>query len=153
MGLRAIRCLQPVVDRVVVAGRHDLPNSWDAHAVFGEREGSGPLGAILDAVQHNPARRVAVLPCDMPYVTSSSVESLENGCDLTTMVAAFASSTFLEEPQWLAACWNGEHLRDEIEELYLRGVRSVRAIAARFPHALIDLPASELVNLNSMADL
>ena len=76
MGLRAIRSLQPVVDRIVVAGRRDLPDSWHAHPVFGEREGSGPLGAILDASEHSPARRVVVVPCDMPNLTSAAIDKL-----------------------------------------------------------------------------
>ena len=152
MGLRAIRSLQPVVDRIVVAGRRDLPDSWHAHPVFGEREGSGPLGAILDASEHSPARRVVVVPCDMPNLTSAAIDKLIEGCDIETLTAAFATSTSLDKPQWLAGCWNGERLRDEIGEMFVGGITSIRHVASLVPHVLIDLPVGELLNINSLVD-
>ncbi len=148
MGLRAIRSLQPVVDRVMVVGRHELPSSWGAEPLFGSREGSGPLGAILDSLEVVQSNLLVVVPCDMPNLTSTSISTLVDAMIAPESVAAFAHSSNLDEPQWLTACWRSDDARDPVAMLYADGVRSVRDVASRIPHVLVDLPPEELVNLN-----
>lgn len=152
MGLRAVRCLSSCVDHVVVVGRHEVPDSFDATALFGAREGSGPLGALLDVADLVEGARLVVLPCDMPRMSTASMarlcRELEEGC----WEAAFASSTTLSEPQWLAGCWQTGPLLDEVRRYYERGGRSVRDAAALLRHVLVDLPATELVNVNQLAE-
>ena len=148
MGLRAIRILEPIVDRVVVVGRQEIPSSWGAESLFGRREGSGPLGAILDAADLDHPSRVVVVPCDMPNLTSSSMSRLLVAVDEPHVVASFANSPDLEEAQWLASCWRGDVLRDVISQFYEEGCRSVRGVARQVHHLLVDLPPDELANLN-----
>jgi molybdopterin-guanine dinucleotide biosynthesis protein A len=148
MGLRAIRTLQPIVDRVVVAGRFELPPEWGAGALFGPREGSGPLGAIMDASEATEAQLIVVIPCDMPRLTSTSIAKLSESMESSNADAAFAHSAHFEEAQWLTACWRGDGLRNRVGPLYEAGIRSVREVARHIPHVLVDLPPDELVNVN-----
>jgi len=150
MGLRAIHTLQPIVDRVVVAGRRELPSSWDAEPIYGQREGSGPLGAIIDSAEEVDSHLLVIVPCDMPNLTSSSVSKLIDAMTAPNLVAAFAHSSTLEEPQWLTACWRTDAVRERVAASYAEGVRSVREVARGVNHVLVDLPPEDLINLNSV---
>ena len=153
MGLRAVRALSPVVERVLVAGRESIPESWGATAVFGTREGSGPLGAILDAVDHLPGRVIAVLPCDMPYFDAASASELCGALESTGCDAAFATVSLQTEPQWLAAAWTSNALEEHVRPFFERGGRSVRDAAKILRHTLVTLPDRDLTNVNELADV
>jgi molybdopterin-guanine dinucleotide biosynthesis protein A len=153
MGLRAVRALAPVVDRVLVVGRESVPDSWNATALFGAREGSGPLGAILDAADHSPGRVIVVLPCDMPYFASASVSGLCGALESTECEAAFATSAPDAEPQWLASSWRIEAIHGHLRPFYDRGGRSVRDAANLVRHTLVKIPADDLINVNRFADV
>ena len=151
MGLRAIRSLQPVVDRVIVAGRLEVPSSWGTETLFGHREGSGPLGAIVDSSELFDSQQIVVAPCDMPNLSTSSIAKLIEASTSSDTAVAIANSSSLQEPQWLAACWRTSDVRGVVSSLYAEGVRSVREVAYRVEHILVELPLGDLVNLNESA--
>lgn len=153
MGLRAVGALSPVVDRVLVVGRHSIPEGWGATAVFGSREGSGPLGAILDAADHWRAETYLVMPCDMPFLGSTGVSQLSDALSSSDRLAAFATISPQTEPQWLAAAWNAEAIHDLVEPFFQSGGRSVRNVAQTVPHVLVSLLAHQLINVNELADV
>jgi molybdopterin-guanine dinucleotide biosynthesis protein A len=153
MGLRAVGALSPVVDRVLVVGRHSIPEGWGATAVFGSREGSGPLGAILDAAEHSRAETYLVMPCDMPFLGSTGVSQLSDALSSSDRLAAFATMSPQTEPQWLAAAWNAEAIHDLVEPFFQSGGRSVRNVAQTVPHVLVSLLAHQLINVNELADV
>lgn len=153
MGLRAVGALSPVVDRVLVVGRHSIPEGWGATAVFGSREGSGPLGAILDAADHSRADTYLVMPCDMPFLDSTAVSQLSDALSSSDRLAAFATMSPHTEPQWLAAAWKADAIHDLVDPFFQSGGRSVRDVAQTVPHLLVSLLAHQLVNVNELADV
>lgn len=153
MGLWAVRALSSLVDQVLVVGRHSIPATWGATAVFGSREGSGPLGAILDAADHSRAETFLVVPCDMPFLGSTGVSQLSDGLASSDRLAAFATLSPHTEPQWLAAAWKADAIHDHVEPFFQSGGRSVRDVAQTVPHVLVSLLAHELINVNELADV
>ena len=153
MGLRAVRALSSLVDQVLVIGRHSIPESWGATTVFGTREGSGPLGAILDAADHSRAGIYLVVPCDMPFLGNTGVSQLSDALSSSDRLAAFATKSPHTEPQWLAAAWKAEAIHDLVEPFFQSGGRSVRDVAQTVPHVLVTLLAHELINVNELADV
>lgn len=152
MGLRAIRAMAPAVDRLLVVGRETIPESWGATAVFGVREGTGPVGAILDAADHSPAQTYIVMPCDMPFFGSTAVIELCDALTSDETLAVFATVSHQTEPQWLAAGWKIHAIHEILEPFFEHGGRSVRDVAQDVPHKLVSLSSRELINVNELAD-
>lgn len=71
---RTVRIASGCGTKTIVVGRA-MPDSWshhDARFVADERPGLGPLGGLATALRH-AGGPVALLPCDMPFLTTDAV--------------------------------------------------------------------------------
>lgn len=73
---------------------HDLP----------EFSGIGPLGGILSALTTHPKTAWLILACDLPYVTSTTLQFLIKNRNPKTWATAF-KSTYDALPEPLCAIW------------------------------------------------
>jgi molybdenum cofactor guanylyltransferase len=77
---RAIEALEPFCEEVIVVTREELlerfPQSVNTITDFPEVAGLGPLAGIYSAMKAVKADAYAVLPCDMPYVDSTIMNSV-----------------------------------------------------------------------------
>lgn len=146
LGLRAARALSGVA----TAGCW-LQGGLSEHAMLtgleirsGSREGSGPLGALVDALECCPSEVLVSLPCDMPAIRSDDLARLvaSLGPDADAAVAVGDSRR-----HWLVAAWNVGR-RHLLGSAYDSGERSVhRAVGSML---IVDVPMDErvLTNLN-----
>ncbi len=76
----AIDALAICCDEVIVVTRPELmehfPSDLNAMTDLANYAGLGPLAGILSVMEFVEADRYAVLPCDMPYVTSGIMSEL-----------------------------------------------------------------------------
>lgn len=146
LGLRAARALTGAV----TAGCW-LQGGLQQHATLtgfeirsGCREGTGPLGALVDALECCPTDVLVSLPCDMPGIRSEDltrlVASLSPGADAAVAVGN-------SRHHWLVAAWNVGS-RDALSRVFDAGERSMhRAMKALL---VVDVPMDDdvLTNLN-----
>lgn len=147
MGLRALRALEPIVDDLVVVGRERIDDSWPGRSHFGVREGSGPFGALVDVFEGLPSKFVVSLPCDMPLFAVEHCESLLDTIrrsDADVCVACSDRST----PQWLAAAWNVDAVRDTSVTAFEAGERSVERFVTTCTSEVLTFDPDVLLNLN-----
>lgn len=146
LGIRAARALAGVATLgcwLQGGGEeHARLTGWEVRR--GVREGSGPLGALIDALECCPADVLVSLPCDMPGIRSADLARL---VEFVTPDADAAVATADSRHQWLVAAWNVRIL-DELRSTFDAGERSMHR-AVRSLH-IVDVPMDEgvLANLN-----
>ncbi len=72
-----VAIVEPLVDRVVLAGQAKIPDSLRRIVRLDDIAGvAGPLAGILAALRSNSAVDWLVLPCDMPWVNTAAINWL-----------------------------------------------------------------------------
>jgi len=153
---RSIRTLQPVVNRIVVAGGLDGRYTVPGITTIGDPiPGCGPLGGILAALEESSADAVCILACDLPFVTTDLLRLLattepavplvvpRTGDDLQPLCGRYAVS-----------------LKAALRQYLLQGGRTVMDFVATQRHACTSLGPDHpvyhphlLANLNTDEDL
>lgn len=153
---RSIRTLQPVVNRVVVAGGLDGRYGLPGITTIGDPiPGCGPLGGILAALEESSADAVCILACDLPFVTTDLIRLLattepavpivvpSTGDDLQPLCGRYAVS-----------------LKVALREYLLQGGRTVMDFVEKQRHACAAIGPDHpmyhphlLANLNTDEDL
>lgn len=151
MGKRAIDALESVADEVRVVGRQELPTGWGGVPVWGWREGSGPLGAILDGIEASDPEIVITLPCDMPFFDAGCVRQLLE-CLTDGVAEAIFAADHSEDVQWLAGAWNARVLSATGRHAFQTGIRSVHEVAELVEHGFCLFSPRSLTNVNEGGD-
>lgn len=146
LGLRAAKALAAVA----TAGCW-LQGGTRAHAALtglpirtGRREGSGPLGALTDALESCDAEVLVSLPCDMPGIRSEDLARLVASVNADVDVAvAFADSRH----HWLVAAWS-VRCRQSLIDAFEAGERAVHRALASMRVADVAFDTESLTNLN-----
>lgn len=77
---RTVRLVQPLVDGLVVSGRGELPLSLEHLQRIPDIPGvAGPLTGVLSAMRWQPGISWLVIACDMPFISSESINWLLKG--------------------------------------------------------------------------
>lgn len=112
----------------------------------------GPLGGILSAMQTHRDVAWMLLACDLPFVTSDTLNYLIHNQDQSKIATAYKSSTD-DLPEPLCAIWQG-HALPEVLEFYKRNIYCPRKILINSDAFLLPLPNSQwLSNINQPEDL
>lgn len=146
LGLRAARALSGVATSGcwLQGGLREHATLTGLEIRTGGREGSGPLGALVDALECSPADVLVSLPCDMPGIRSEDlarlVASLADDADAAVAVAD-------SRRHWLVAAWNVRS-RDVLGSAFDAGERSVHGAVGTM--LIVEVPMEErvLTNLN-----
>ncbi len=109
----------------------------------------GPLNGILSAFRHDPAAAWLVVACDLPLLTTRSLDALINGRDPAKKATAFRGTDGLPDP--LLSIWEPAFV-PIIDLAVTTGQYSPRQLLQQHDIQLLTAPAiEELTNINDPA--
>jgi len=95
-------------------------------SVFGSREGNGPLGAIIDALELSDSVFVVIAPNDTPFFSAECFTRLFDCLDASNIDVAVAVDAKDESRvHWLLSVWRKATCLPLLREQYRGGARSV----------------------------
>jgi molybdopterin-guanine dinucleotide biosynthesis protein A len=115
------------------------------------RQGDGPLGGLVTALELAIDPVVAVLATDLAWVPPAVVVALVER--LGTDVAADVAAAHTDRREPLCAAWRVDPCLDELAAAHLAGVRSVLAAMDRLAVADVAVDGDLLWNANTPEDL
>lgn len=143
--------------RIHIAGdARSLAPQWPAFP--DSTPGKGPLTGLATALANGSSRWIAVISCDMPFVTGDVFERLARLAD--PLVAAVVPLQFDERPQPLCALYRRQIVHPIVKELIESSDRSMHNLLSQLSaqylsfSAFCHLPNAEhlFFNINSNAD-
>ena len=138
-------------DPIFVGARDDLKIP-QGDVLIGKREGTGPLGALCDALELTTSQIVLVAPCDTPFFSSESFSRLVARMNNVAAVVAVDSER-QDNAHWLLSCWNADVCRKHLADQYDSGERAIhRAVSGLNVH-FESFDERELRNINSRVDI
>lgn len=122
--------------------------------VSGPREGNGPLGAIIDALELSKSELALFAPNDTPYFSSTDFRGLISILDNTDADIAVASDGQDGTTcHWLLSAWRTSSCLQHLSEQYSNGVRSVHGSVVGLKVSTHACSSSVLRNINRVSDL
>jgi molybdopterin-guanine dinucleotide biosynthesis protein A len=115
------------------------------------RQGDGPLGGLVTALELAADPVVAVLATDLAWLPPAVVVALVER--LGTDVAADVAAAFTDRREPLCAAWRVDPCVDELAAAHLAGVRSVLVAMDRLAVADVTVDRDLLWNANTPDDL
>jgi molybdopterin-guanine dinucleotide biosynthesis protein A len=115
------------------------------------RQGDGPLGGLVTAMELAVDPVLVVLATDLAWLPPAVVRTLVQRLTADTAADVAAAETDRREP--LCAAWRIDVCRDELADAYLAGERSVRAAMERLSVADVAVDPDDLWNANHPEDL
>ena len=103
---------------------------------------SGPLGALLTALQTCQTELLMTLPCDVPFIDEDTCRKLSN---LAHGVEVLVART--DTPQWLSSTWR-HTTYDAIENEFKLGERAIHRIVEKLKFEFVDVSREILLNVN-----
>ena len=103
---------------------------------------SGPLGALLTALQTCQTELLMTLPCDVPFIDEDTCRKLSN---LAPGVEVLVART--DTPQWLSSTWR-HSTYDAIENEFKSGERAIHRIVEKLKFEFVDVSREILLNVN-----
>ena len=136
----------------IFVGVHDDAAPARNTALIGKREGSGPLGALCDALDSVTAEFVLVAPCDTPYFSAESFLRLLDQMHHFAAVVAVDSEQ-QDNAHWLLSCWNADACRKHLTDQYDSGERAIHRAVSGLDIHFESFDECELRNINSPTDI
>jgi molybdopterin-guanine dinucleotide biosynthesis protein A len=136
----------------IVVGARDGSKISPSGVLIGNREGTGPLGALCDALESVDAQLVLVAPCDTPYFSSESFARLVAHMDRVDAVVAVDSKR-RDNAHWLLSCWKADTCRKHLADQYDSGERAIHRAVHGLDVLFVSFDERELRNINSPSDI
>lgn len=134
---------------VAVGGDRDGLAGLGIEAVADRWPGEGPLGAVATALSDGRNRgvdRVVIAPCDLPFVTATTVAALLS-------VSAAVAVAEADRVQPLLSAWSTD-LLEALDAEFAAGERRILSVLDRLPDVVrVAVPSVDLVNVNHPGDL
>lgn len=146
LGLRAARALTGVATAGcwLQGGTLTHANLTGLEIRTGDREGSGPLGALVDALECCEGDVLVSVPCDLPGIRAEDLAQLTAAMDGDADVAVAVADS---RHHWLVAAWK-VHCTRALADAYRAGERSVHGALASMHVADVMFDPVVLTNLN-----
>ena len=123
-------------------------------SVFGSREGNGPLGAIVDALELSDSEFVAIAPNDTPFFSAECFTRLIDCLDASNNDVAVAVDVENEtHVHWLLSVWRKATCLPLLREQYHSGTRSVHEAVIGLQIGTVAYESALVRNVNSPEDL
>ncbi len=123
-------------------------------SVFGSREGNGPLGAILDALELSNSECVVIAPNDTPFFSAECFTRLIDCLDASKNDVAVAVDIEDEtHVHWLLSVWRKAPCLPMLREQYQIGTRSVHEAVVGLQIGIVAYGSALVCNVNSPEDL
>ena len=123
-------------------------------SVFGSREGNGPLGAIIDALELSDSVFVVIAPNDTPFFSAECFTRLFDCLDASNIDVAVAVDAKDESRvHWLLSVWRKATCLPLLREQYHSGTRSVHEAVIGLQIGTVAYESALVRNVNSPEDL
>ena len=123
-------------------------------SVFGSREGNGPLGAIIDALELSDSVFVVIAPNDTPFFSAECFSRLFDCLDASNNDVAVAVDAKDESRvHWLLSVWRKATCLPLLREQYHSGTRSVHEAVIGLQIGTVAYESALVRNVNSPEDL
>lgn len=123
-------------------------------SVFGSREGNGPLGAIVDALELSDSGCVVIAPNDTPFFSAECFTRLIDCLNTSNNDVAVAVDVQDEtNVHWLLSVWRKAQCLPLLREQYQIGTRSVHEAVIGLQIGTVAYESSLVRNVNSPEDL
>jgi len=123
-------------------------------SVFGSREGNGPLGAIIDALELSDSVFVVIAPNDTPFFSAECFTRLIDCLDASNNDVAVAVDVKDEtRVHWLLSAWRKAPCLLMLREQYQMGTRSVHEAVTGLQIGTVSYESALVRNVNSPEDL
>ncbi len=123
-------------------------------SVFGSREGNGPLGAIIDALELSDSVFVVIAPNDTPFFSAECFTRLIDCLDSSNNDVAVAVDVEDEtNMHWLLSAWRKTPCLLMLREQYHSGTRSVHEAVIGLQIGSVAYESALVRNVNSPEDL
>ena len=123
-------------------------------SVFGSREGNGPLGAIIDALELSDSVFVVVAPNDTPFFSAECFSRLFDCLDTSNNDVAVAVDVEDEtHVHWLLSVWRKATCLPLLREQFHSGTRSVHEAVIGLQIGTVAYESALVRNVNSPEDL
>jgi molybdopterin-guanine dinucleotide biosynthesis protein A len=123
-------------------------------SVFGSREGNGPLGAIIDALELSDSVFVVIAPNDTPFFSAECFTRLFDCLDASNNDVAVAVDVEDEtHVHWLLSVWRKATCLPLLREQYRGGARSVHEAVIGLQIGTVAYESALVRNVNSPEDL
>lgn len=151
MGVHAVQALiQACSDEVWLQGGGQPHEAVSGiRRKIGSREGSGPLGALLDALEVCESDVLVTLPCDVPGIAAPEIQKLIDALapESHVSVAYSAQPNGDRDHNWLIAAWNVAALQ-MVRTAYDSGLRSMHEVIHALNWTSVPLASSSMRNVN-----
>jgi molybdopterin-guanine dinucleotide biosynthesis protein A len=136
----------------IFVGTRDEASFSHSGVLIGKREGTGPLGALCDALDSVDAQFVLVAPCDTPFFSSESFARLV--ARMTHFAAVVAVDNERQDnAHWLLSCWHADACRKHLADQYDSGERAIHRAVSGLDIHFESFDERELRNINSPNDI
>ena len=123
-------------------------------SISGQREGNGPLAAIVDAMESSESSLIAFAPNDTPFFTAHNFAALLAKIENSSAdVAVAVDDTNATHVHWLLSIWRKSSCLPILRNEYDRGVRSVHGAVTALRIAPVAFDAVFVRNINAVSDL
>ena len=129
-------------------------SSLELLSVIGSREGNGPLGAIVDALELSDSDFVAIAPNDTPFFSAECFTGLIDCLDASNNDVAVAVDAEDEtHVHWLLSVWRKATCLPILRDQYRIGTRSVHEATTGLQIGTVAYESALVRNVNSPEDL
>jgi molybdopterin-guanine dinucleotide biosynthesis protein A len=138
----------------LVGADEQTRSSIGLDSISGQREGNGPLAAIVDAMESSESSLIAFAPNDTPFFTAHNFAALLAKIeDSSADVAVAVDDTNATHVHWLLSIWRKSSCLPILRNEYDRGVRSVHGAVTALRIAPVAFDAVFVRNINAVSDL
>lgn len=146
--LRAAGCAEVVA----IGGDAPALAALGLQCVPDEHPGEGPLGGVITALHHYAGRPcVMVVACDLPRLTRATVVSVMAALAAADGTIGVAMAV-TDRPEPACAAWRPAAVEALLAALH-EGERRVQVVAGEVGVVSVPVPATDLANVNTPADL
>jgi len=137
---------------VAVGGNPEELSDLDITVLPDEKPGQGPLGGVISALgaHANMATAVAVVACDLPWLTSQDLSPLVLAARENPTADVVVARTARLEPA--CAVWNVDCL-PVLREFFVNGERALHPAIERLSSIEVTVDERAMRNVNTPSDL
>ena len=134
---------------LLIGASTDVAISVSIDSYIGPREGQGPLGALVDAMNNSKYGFLMVSPCDTPFFEKQDFSRLIGALtpDFDVAVAHDVRN------HWLLSCWNVFSTAQHLDDEFSGGERAIHRAVAGLRVVEVQFSEDKTRNINTPLDL
>ncbi len=134
---------------LLIGASADDAKSISMDTYSGPKEGQGPLGALVDALDNSNAEFLLVSPCDTPFFEKQDFSQLVEALSSEFDVAVARD----ERNHWLLSCWRISTSLQHLEIMFSQGERAIHRAVVGLRIVEVQFSEGKTRNINTQIDL